>query len=116
MTIGIAHLVLVTPDELAVGFRLGGARALVARDTTHAEELTLELIADGERGVIGVYEPWMEQFDPEVRTRLEGSVAPVVVAVPAGLGDGGEDTRRARIASLVERAVGYHITFGEEGG
>ena len=38
----------------------------------------------------------------------------VKIPMPAGLGEGDATSHRARIAALLERAVGYHITFGDE--
>jgi vacuolar-type H+-ATPase subunit F/Vma7 len=72
------------------------------------------LIAEGERGVIAVYEPFLSRFEPGVRDRLVASVAPVVVPLPSGLEVEADASRRARLAALLRRAVGYHITFGEE--
>ena len=110
-----AHLTIVIPPELAAGFRLAGAGVRSVIDSTQATTTVQELIAQGERGVIGVYEPFFLQFDPGLRESLEQSLAPVVIAVPSGFGTKEEVTRRARIAALLRRAVGYHITFGEDG-
>jgi vacuolar-type H+-ATPase subunit F/Vma7 len=110
-----AHLTVVTPPELAAGFRLAGAGVCSVTDGTQAATAVRELIAQGEGGVIGVYEPFFLQFDPGLRERLEQSVVPVVIAVPSGFGTEEGVARRARIAALLSRAVGYHITFGEDG-
>ncbi len=110
-----AHLTIVTPPELAAGFRLAGAGVHSVTDGTQAATAVQALIAQGERGVIGVYEPFFLQFDSGLRERLEQSVVPVVIAVPSGFAAKEGVTRRARIAALLSRAVGYHITFGEDG-
>jgi len=109
-----AHLTIVSPPELAAGFRLAGAGVRPVVDPAQAASAVEELIAQGERGVIGVYEPFFLRFDSRVRDRLEQSIAPVVISVPAGFGTDEGVSRRARIAALLGRAVGYHITFGED--
>jgi vacuolar-type H+-ATPase subunit F/Vma7 len=108
-----AHLQIVAPMELVAGFRLGGAIVHAPEDAEDAAATVRALIAEGERGVIGVYEPWLASFQPWERERLEESVSPVVVAVPTGLVAAGGAARRARLAELLRRAVGYSITFGE---
>ena len=96
---------------VAAGFRIAGASVHAPDDATEAAAAVHTLIADGERGVIAVYEPWLAAFPARDRERLEESVTPVVVAVPSGLVAEGGATRRARLAGLLQRAVGYHITF-----
>lgn len=113
MTVAAARLQIVAPSELAAGFQISGASVHVADDAAGAAETVRTLIAEGERGVIAVYEPWFASFDRADRERLEESVSPVVVAVPSGLIAEGGAARRARLAGLLQRAVGYHITFEE---
>ena len=108
-----ARLVIVAPAELVPGFRLAGVSVVAAHDTDEALAVVDRLVAD-EKGVISVYQPFFEAFAPELRERLERSVAPVVIAYPAGLAAVNPDERRARILGLLQQAVGYHVTFGEQ--
>ena len=110
-----ARLCIVAPAELSPGFQLGGA-TVHAADSAHVAANTVDaLIGEGERGVIGVYEPWLREFDRTRRDQLEASIAPVVVAVPSGLLTEPAAARRARLAGLLQRAIGYHIMFEEDG-
>lgn len=113
MTEATARLRIIAPSELAVGFQLGGATVHAVEAASEAAETLDALVAEGERGVIGVYGPWFEEFDRTRRDRLEESVAPVVISVPSGLLVEPGAARRARLAGLLQRAVGYHITFEE---
>jgi vacuolar-type H+-ATPase subunit F/Vma7 len=106
-----ARLVIVTTPVLEAGFRLAGVDTRVATSPQEAEEAVRVLLAEGERGVISVHRPFFEGIDPGFRTWLESSVSPVVVPLPDGLEDEGPSSRRARIASLLQHAVGYHIVF-----
>lgn len=63
--------------------------------------------------MIGVFAPFFDALDPETRHAYEDSVAPVVVAVPLGASDAEAGDHRARLASLLQRAIGYRISFGE---
>ncbi len=107
------QVVVIAPPELAGGFRLAGAQVRTALDPAEAEQAVAALIEDGERGVIAVYEPFLDGFESERRHRMLQSVSPVVVALPAGLDTGTASARRARLAGLLQRAVGYHISFRE---
>jgi vacuolar-type H+-ATPase subunit F/Vma7 len=109
-----ATVTVVIPPDLEPGFRLAGVTVRVAADATEAATAVAELIADGERGVIAVYEPYLHDFDPGRREQWEASVSPVIVGLPSGLGVERIAGRRTRIAGLLQRAVGYHITFGDE--
>jgi vacuolar-type H+-ATPase subunit F/Vma7 len=113
MTATTARVQIVAPGEIAVGFRLAGAAVHVPDDAVGAAATVRALVDGGERGVIAVYEPWFDALEPAERERLEASVAPVVVPVPSGLVAAGGAARRARLAGLLQRAVGYHITFEE---
>lgn len=109
-----ARVVAVVPPELEAGFRLAGVDTRPVTDVAAAGQQVAALLSEGERGVIAVYEPFFAAFSPPRRARLEASVAPVVVAVPSGLVVHGEAGRRARLVARLQRAVGYHISFGEE--
>ncbi|MFO7547612.1 MAG: V-type ATP synthase subunit F [Acidimicrobiia bacterium] len=109
-----SHLVIVTPPELDTWFRLAGAETRIAEDADSARSRVEELLHEGERGVVAVYEPFFAGFERGYRERLELSVAPVVVPLPSGIGVEADSGRRARLAARLQRAVGYHVTFGEE--
>jgi vacuolar-type H+-ATPase subunit F/Vma7 len=108
-----ARLVIVAPPELVSGFRLAGVSVVSAEDAAEAYVAIERLIAD-EKGVIAVYQPFFDVFEPELRERLERSVAPVVVSYPAGLSAAEPGERRARILGMLQQAVGYHVTFGRQ--
>ena len=114
MTSTGTHLVVVVPLELETGFRLSGATVRLATTVPEAADQVTRIIDEGERGIVAVYEPWYRRFDSDLRDRLDSSVAPVIVPVPSGLETEDPEQRRARLAALLRRSVGYHITFGEE--
>lgn len=109
---GSSRLVVVVPAEVEPGFRLAGATTLAAEGPDEAAATVDELLVQRERGIIAVYEPWLRRFPAGQRERLEQLVAPVVVGLPSGLEADAAALRRTRLAGMLRRAVGYHITFG----
>lgn len=114
MTEPTSHLTLVVPPELTSGFRISGADVRESRDVDTALEIVETLVAEGDPGVVGVYADFYLEIDENLRDRLERSVAPIVIPLPTGLEPDRGVSQRARVASLLERAVGYHITFEDE--
>lgn len=110
----MARLTMVAPPELAVGFRLAGTDVVAVDDAVETAVALERLRHDPEVGVIGVFAPFFEALEPALRLACEDSVAPVVVAVPLGEAGSGSTDYRARMASLLQRAIGYRISFGEE--
>ncbi len=109
-----ARLIIVTVPALEAGFRLAGVTTRPVSSPAEAEDTLRALMTEGQQGVIAVHRPFFERIDPGLRDRLETSITPVVVSLSDGLEAESPQARRARLASLLQRAVGYHIVF--EGG
>lgn len=114
MTTADARLVVISPQELASGFALAGANVEVAENGSDAEAVLRDLLRRGERGVIAVFEPLFSDVDEDLQRRLRASVSPVVVELPTGIGTEPDHLRRTRLAARLQRAIGYHITFGDD--
>jgi len=110
----LARLIVVSPEELSDGFRLTGVAVEQAETSPVAERIVRDLISSGESGVIAVYRPLFDGFDDDLRRRLKASVSPVVVELPEGVGVEPDELRRSRLADRIQRAIGYHVTFGED--
>lgn len=108
-------VVVVVPPELETGFRLAGADTVTAEGGSEVIAALARLVDEGRGGVIAVYEPFLTDVPEDERARFESSTFPVVVPLPPGLESRDEQSHRARISAMLSRAVGYHITFGEEG-
>ncbi len=105
------RLVVLTSRELEPGYRLAGVATLAAGSAPEAAERLRELVDAGERGIVAVHEPFLRELDPRWRRSLEESMAPIVVALPAGEARAGASERRERLLRLLMQAVGYQITF-----
>lgn len=109
-----AQLVLVVPPELASGFRLAGVAVQESNDAAGAANYLKVAMDGGDRGVVGVYAPFLVAMGAVAREHYERSITPIVVPLPSGLEGLEAVSPRARLAALLQRAVGYHITFGDE--
>jgi vacuolar-type H+-ATPase subunit F/Vma7 len=108
-------VIVVVPPELVSGFRLAGTETIAVETAEEATAALEGLVGEDRGGVIAVYETFLEEVPEEERVRFEASTFPVVVPLPPGLHSRDEESHRARISAMLSRAVGYHITFGEEG-
>jgi vacuolar-type H+-ATPase subunit F/Vma7 len=111
-----ARLTVIVPPELASGFRLAGAGVDEASDVDDATAALEAMLDEAADGIVGVYAPFHAALPAELAERCDRITAPVVIPLPAGLGAGDPASHRARIAALLERAVGYHIAFSDEDG
>lgn len=109
----MARLTMVAPSELAIGFRLAGTDVVTVDDPADTEAVMARLARDPEVGVIGIYAPLFDGLEPAIQHAYEDLVAPVVIAVPLGAAGSEEMDHRARLASLLQRAIGYRFSFGE---
>jgi vacuolar-type H+-ATPase subunit F/Vma7 len=72
-------------------------------------------LAAGEIGLLAIDDGLLERMDPAFVRHLETSDRLPFLAIPGGRPLGPEASRRHRIAEMIRRAIGFHITFkGEE--
>ena len=109
----VAHLTVIVPPELASGFRFAGAEVEEQADAAAGHAALDALLQEAEPGIVGVYAPYYAALSPALLEQCERAAQPIVVPLPAGQGEGDRASHRARIAALLERAVGYHITFAD---
>ena len=110
----VGHLTVIVPPELASGFRIAGAAVEESSDVDAAAAMLDAMLSEAAHGIVGVYAPFHAALEPGMLDRCDRSAEPIVIPIPAGLGSGDRSGHRARIAALLERAVGYHITFSGE--
>ena len=112
----MSRLVVLADQETALGMQLTGVEVISADDYESARAQLLEFLDDATVGLIAVSATLMDQLDPAARHRVEMRYKPVVVALPARGTIMGFPDRRAYLAALIRRAIGFQITFpGEEG-
>ncbi|HEY79960.1 MAG TPA: hypothetical protein EYP25_01980 [Anaerolineae bacterium] len=109
------QITVITSPDLAPGFRLTGARVLVAEDATQAERMLRLELEDARPGIIALLEPFYQALPEEQLRRIQTEYAPLVMPLPDGLPGRGPIPRRQRLAEMMRRVIGYSLTFhGEE--
>lgn len=110
----MSRLLVLTRRSLVAGFQLAGVDAYGADDIETAEELIDSWLKSGEIGLLAIDDGLLERMDPGLVQRLETSNNLPFLAIPGGRSLGPEASRRYRIAEMIRRAIGFHITFRGE--
>ena len=111
----MGRLVVITTPDIALGFQLAGVETFAVEGATQAEAVLRTLLEGGEASLIAVRQELLQAIDPRLRRQLDTSSSPVVMAIPGGTPTHPREEHRHRIAELIRRAIGFHITFGAEG-
>jgi vacuolar-type H+-ATPase subunit F/Vma7 len=111
----MSRLLVITRPALVHGFHLAGVDAYSAEDVESAQELIESWLVAGESGLLAIDDGLLERMDPAFVRRIETSDQMPFLAIPGGQPLGHETSRKHRIARMIRRAIGFHITFkGEE--
>jgi vacuolar-type H+-ATPase subunit F/Vma7 len=111
----VTEAVVVATPATAVGFRLGGARTVVAVEADDVVAAVTAASADGRAAVIAVHGALWSLVPPLVRDAWTRQAVPLVLSLPDEDGDVAA-ARDAALRDLLARAIGYRITFTPGGG
>ena len=113
----MSQLFIITRPALVPGFQLAGVDAHGVEDMETAQELIEKWMTAGEVGLLAIDDGLLAHMDASFLKRLAASDHLPFIAIPGGQPLGLEASQRHRIAALIRRAIGVHITFkGEEEG
>lgn len=113
----MSRLLIVTRPELVSGFHLAGVEAYAAGDTAAAQRLIARWLDEGETGLLAIDEALVSKFEHAFQRRLAAANHLPYLLLPSGQAAETEQTGQQRIAALLRRAIGFHITFhGEQAG
>lgn len=110
----MSRLLIVTRPSLVPGFQLAGVEAFAASNATEAQQLIAKWLDAGEVGLLAVDEAFLASFDPGFLQRLSAAGQLPHIALPDDRSTGAELSGRSRIARILRRAIGFHITFQGE--
>ena len=111
----MSRLIVVTRPTLVTGFQLAGVDAYGADDVETAQELINGWLEAGEVGLLAIDDGLLVRMDPAFVKHLDFCDQLPYLAIPGGQSLGPEASRRYRIAEMIRRAIGFHVTFkGEE--
>lgn len=111
----MAKLTVIANRSLALGVRLAGVDVVVADDRASAQRALVQLMDEGDAGIIAVEAPYLEEMDYATVRRIDSTVKPVVVSLPTGADVLPEQRRSRQIAELIRRAIGVRMTFHGNG-
>lgn len=112
----MTRLLVLTRPELVTGFYLSGVDAYGVEDVESAQELIQTWWEAGEAGLMAIDDGILEKLEPSFILRMEAYEKMPYISIPGGEPLGPEASRRHRIAEMIRRAVGVHITFKGETG
>jgi vacuolar-type H+-ATPase subunit F/Vma7 len=110
----MSRLLIVTRPSLAPGFELAGVEAYGVEDVETAQELIDGWLNAGETGLLAIDDGLLAHMEPASINRLEAAEDMPFLAIPGGEALGPEASREHRIAEMIRRAIGFHITFKGE--
>jgi vacuolar-type H+-ATPase subunit F/Vma7 len=111
----MSQLFVLTRPALVPGFQLAGVEAHGVEDVESAQELIEKWMTAGEVGLLAIDDGLLAHIDAAFIKRLSSSELLPFIVIPGGQPLGPEASQRYRIAALIRRAIGFHITFrGEE--
>jgi V/A-type H+-transporting ATPase subunit F len=97
------EIAVIGSSEFIVGFRLAGIRKIyAAEDDEKLKKHINSVLDDNEVGILVMNSKDMERIPPRLRTTLENSIRPTVIAI--GAEEGGMSMRER-----IKRSVGVDL-------
>jgi vacuolar-type H+-ATPase subunit F/Vma7 len=110
----MSRLLVITRPALVKGFLLSGVEAYGAEDVESAQTLIDVWMQSDEVNLLAIDDGLYERMDPGFLNRLEAAENLPFLTIPGGQPLGAEASRKFRIAQMIRRAIGFHITFKGE--
>lgn len=110
----MSYLWVITRRDLVTGFHLAGVNAFAVEDPARARALISAWLDAGEEGLVAIDDGLLAQIEPVFLERLQASNRLLLLAIPDGRPLRQGSSQRQRIAEMIRRAIGFHITFRRE--
>lgn len=110
----MSRLLIITRPALAAGFHMAGVEAYPAEDAESAQEYLEGQLDSEDVNLVAIDDGLLALMDPAFVKRMEACSQLFYVAIPGGKPLGAEALRRHRIAEMIHKAIGFHITFRDE--
>lgn len=103
--------IVVTDPETADGFRLAGVSVVAAENADEALEKIKLLLDDPNAGILAVNEHFYNSIDEKTQEKIDSIYRPIVIPLPIKESVEMAGERRAYLARLIHRAIGFDITL-----
>jgi V/A-type H+-transporting ATPase subunit F len=103
--------IVVTDPETADGFRLAGVSVVEAENADEALEKIKLLLDDPSAGILAVNEHFYDSIDEKTQEKIDSIYRPIVIPLPIKETVEMAGERRAYLARLIHRAIGFDITL-----
>ena len=109
-------VIVITDPETADGFRFAGVTVVSADSAESAREQVKLLLEDPDAGILAVNESYYYALDEKTVEKIDSIYRPIVIPLPVKESIEMAGERRAYLARLIHRAVGFDITLrGSQG-
>lgn len=105
------RVVALTDEDTALGFKLAGADVYVANNSAEVRRSLNNLLDDDSIGIVAVNEAMLTDIDERTQKRVDTVYRPIVIPLPIKEKLEKGEERRAYLAKLIRRAVGFDITL-----
>lgn len=103
--------IVVTDPETADGFRLAGVDVVEADSPEAAVEHIKRLLDDENAGILAINENFYNALDEKTLEKIDSIYRPIVIPLPVKETVEMAGERRAYLARLIHRAIGFDITL-----
>lgn len=103
--------IVITDPETADGFRLAGVSVVEVENADEAREKIKVLLDDPHAGILAVNESFYNAIDEKTREKIDSIYRPIVIPLPIKESVEMAGERRAYLARLIHRAIGFDITL-----
>ncbi len=103
--------IVITDPETADGFRLAGVSVVEVENADEAREKIKMLLDDPDAGILAVNESFYNAIDEKTQEKIDSIYRPIVIPLPIKESVEMAGERRAYLARLIHRAIGFDITL-----
>jgi len=103
--------IVITDPETADGFRLAGVSVVEVENADEAREKIKGFLDDPDAGILAVNESFYNAIDEKTQEKIDSIYRPIVIPLPIKESVEMAGERRAYLARLIHRAIGFDITL-----
>jgi V/A-type H+-transporting ATPase subunit F len=104
-------VIVITDPETADGFRFAGVNVVEVDTPESARDQVRLLLEDPNAGILALNEKYYNALDEKTMEKIDSIYRPIVIPLPVKETVEMAGERRAYLARLIHRAIGFDITL-----